>query len=332
MADKPLRVLIVEDSEDDALLLVRELKRGGYAPVFERVDTREAMSAALDEQTWDVVLSDYHMPHFSGLAALVLLKEKGLDLPFILVSGKIGEDLAVEAMKARAHDFVMKDKLARLNPTIERELGDARVRQERKRAEEALAETAEKLENRVRELEAVNRFNLKLVNERAELIAKLERRVEQLSRLHRMAREIYVAPSPKELLNSIVSHLSQVAGSDFTSIVLVGEGGNLVTCAETGKVAQPFQERARPGGLTRTVIATGKPIYIPNYLSDPRSNPLLVVQGIKSWAGVPLIVEGKVKGVLIVRSLREDGFAEDMEVLEATADLVGLAISRFESV
>src|ERR1051326_5629678 len=95
----PLHALIVEDSRDDCLLVERELKRGGFHPVIERVDTPEAMRAALNQQRWDVVIADYSMPQFSGLAALKLLQEKRIDLPFILVSGTIGEDLAVEAMQ-----------------------------------------------------------------------------------------------------------------------------------------------------------------------------------------------------------------------------------------
>ena len=132
----PLRVLIVEDSEDDALLLVRTLRRGGYDLTFERVETAAAMKAALDQQTWDVVISDYSMPHFSGLAALTLLKESKLGLPFIILSGAIGEETAVGAMKAGAHDYIMKGNLARLIPAIERELQDAEVRRERKALEE----------------------------------------------------------------------------------------------------------------------------------------------------------------------------------------------------
>ena len=137
----PLRVLNIEDSEDDTALVVRELRRGSYEPTFERVDTAAAMKAALDKQTWDIVISDHNMPHFSSLAALALLKENGLDLPFIIVSGTIGEDIAVTAMKAGAHDYIMKDNLTRLNPAIERELREAEVRRERKRAEASLRES-----------------------------------------------------------------------------------------------------------------------------------------------------------------------------------------------
>ena len=133
-----IRLLIVDDSEDDALAVVNELKRGGYSPTFERVDTADAMISALKNGRWDVIVADYIMPSFSGLAALNLFKASGLNLPFILVSGKIGEDKAVEAMKAGATDYVMKDKLNRLVPAIERELGEAKVQRERRKAEEAI--------------------------------------------------------------------------------------------------------------------------------------------------------------------------------------------------
>ncbi|MBI4643057.1 MAG: response regulator [Deltaproteobacteria bacterium] len=136
----PIKVLMVEDSEDDAKLLVRQLRRGGYEPHSLRVETAAAMEAALAGQAWDLVISDYSLPHFSGLAALKLLKEKGLDLPFIIVSGKIGEHTAVAAMKAGAHDYIMKNNLARLIPAIERELKEAAGRQERQQAEKNLAQ------------------------------------------------------------------------------------------------------------------------------------------------------------------------------------------------
>jgi PAS domain S-box-containing protein len=133
----PLRVLLVEDSEDDALLLIMSLRRGGYDPTWERVDTAATMEAALDGRGWDLVISDHGMPAFNSSAALALLRRKGfVDLPFIIVSGQIGEDAAVAAMKAGAHDYLMKDNLARLNSAIERELREADVRRERRRAEE----------------------------------------------------------------------------------------------------------------------------------------------------------------------------------------------------
>ena len=127
---RPLRVLIVEDSEDDALLLVRELGSRGYEPIVERVETADDMRAALNRRSWDIVVSDYSMPSFSGPAALSVLKESHLDIPFIIVSGTIGEETAVEAMRAGAHDFMIKGKLARLLPAIERSIREAESRRE----------------------------------------------------------------------------------------------------------------------------------------------------------------------------------------------------------
>ena len=134
----PLRVLIVEDSVDDADLLLVELRRGGYEVVSERVTTPAGMTAALANAPWDLVLADYSLPAFSAPAALELLKNSGLDLPFIVVSGSIGEDAAVAVMKAGANDYVMKSHLKRLLPAIDRELSDAMVRRERRRVEEEL--------------------------------------------------------------------------------------------------------------------------------------------------------------------------------------------------
>ena len=137
----PLRVLIIEDSEDDTLLITHELKRGGYDPKYERVETAGAMNDALNQQEWDIVISDHSMPHFNSFNALDVLKKRGLDLPFFLVSGSIDEEMAVSAMKAGVHDYIMKGNLKRLIPAIARELRDAVVRQDRKRKEEALRES-----------------------------------------------------------------------------------------------------------------------------------------------------------------------------------------------
>jgi PAS domain S-box-containing protein len=141
----PLSVLIVEDSEDDARLLVRELKRGGYELTQEQVYTATAMQAALDRQVWDLVIGDFSMPNFSGLEALSLVRERGLDVPYICLSGTISEELAVAAMKAGANDWVTKGQLKRLLPAIERELREAKGRAALRAAEagyETLVEQA----------------------------------------------------------------------------------------------------------------------------------------------------------------------------------------------
>lgn len=134
---EPLHVLIVEDSVNDTFFIVRELQRGGYNVTFERVETHDTMKAALEEQTWDLVISDYSMPLFGGPAALALCWQSGLDLPFILVSGVMGEERAVEMLKAGAHDYVMKDNLARLVPAVTREVRAARERRNRHQNEVA---------------------------------------------------------------------------------------------------------------------------------------------------------------------------------------------------
>jgi PAS domain S-box-containing protein len=138
--NRQLRVLLVEDSDNDAALLEIALQRAGFKLESDRVETADGLAAALDTQTWDVVIADYVMPGFDGLSALALVKQRGLDIPFIIVSGHITDDTAVAAMKAGAHDYVMKDNLTRLAPAVERELRDAEVRHARKQAEKKLWE------------------------------------------------------------------------------------------------------------------------------------------------------------------------------------------------
>lgn len=135
----PLHVLFVEDSDSDMQLLIREMRKGGYDITYERVDTAPAMSAALDRQEWAVIIADYAMPNFSASGALKLLQDKGIDIPFIVVSGRIDEQTAVELMRAGAHDFVPKSSLTRLVPVVERELQEAEVRRDRREAEERFA-------------------------------------------------------------------------------------------------------------------------------------------------------------------------------------------------
>lgn len=142
--NESLRVLLVEDSEDDARLILRELKVSGLRATFLRVDTAPEMEAALERETWDVVLSDHNMPSFNALAALQLVQERKLDLPFIIVSGSIGEELVAHAMRAGAHDYILKRDLSRLVASILRALGSVKERAERKRAKIALRESEER--------------------------------------------------------------------------------------------------------------------------------------------------------------------------------------------
>ena len=153
----PIRVLNVEDVEDDTLLVIGELKRNGYDPSFCRVDTAKALSAALAEHPWDIILADYSMPQFDALAALAIIRKTDIDIPVIIVSGAIGEETAVAAMRAGANDYVMKGNLTRLAPAVERELRDAEVCRQKRRAEERVT-------RRLRLEEAMSNVSRQLVS------------------------------------------------------------------------------------------------------------------------------------------------------------------------
>lgn len=150
-----LRVLHVEDSERDVALLKLHLSRAGYGLISQRVETAAAMRTALESQAWDAILCDYSMPHFNALSALALMKETRLDIPFIIISGTVGETVAVEAMRAGAHDYLMKDNLTRLAPTIERELHEAENRRARRQAEEDKAELAAQVQSQRHRLDNI---------------------------------------------------------------------------------------------------------------------------------------------------------------------------------
>jgi DNA-binding NtrC family response regulator len=132
---KSLRLLLIEDLEEDAKLLLRYFHRAGYELTSQRVETEAAMQTALAGSGWDLVISDYSLPGFDAMAALKVLQRSGQDLPFIIISGVVGEETAVAAMKAGAHDFLLKHRLERLIPAVERELADAEARREHRRVQ-----------------------------------------------------------------------------------------------------------------------------------------------------------------------------------------------------
>jgi len=203
-----LRLLLVEDSEIDAELVVRELRNGGYEPDFQQVETAAAMQSALESQSWDLVLTDFNMPNFSAMGALTVLQNSGLDLPIIIVSGTIGEDTAVAAMKAGAHDFVMKGNLARLVPAVERELREAEARRTRQESEEEerrlnseLGARNDGLEEQVKELTSLNTMLEKQLEQRGQLIQAHQVAREGLERLSQeaadLAKETDIGPLPE---------------------------------------------------------------------------------------------------------------------------------------
>ncbi|MGD8587790.1 MAG: EAL domain-containing protein [Chromatiales bacterium] len=191
----PLKVLIVEDSEDDALLLVRELRRGGYDPQSLRVDSATDMQKAFETKAWDLIIADHNMPSFDSREALRLAKHEDPDIPFILVSGSIGEEVAVDAMKAGAHDYVMKDNLKRLLPAIDRELREAANR----RAHRAAQATIRHL--------AYHDSLTELLN-RAEFERRLSNAVETARKLDETHALLYLDLDQFKLVNDSCGHLA----------------------------------------------------------------------------------------------------------------------------
>src|SRR5688572_25417147 len=220
----PLSVLLVEDSENDALLLLRTLRRGGYDPTWERVETAAAMEAALDGRSWDLIISDHSMPAFSSLAALGLLRRKGfVDLPFIIVSGRIGEDAAVSAMKAGAQDYLMKDNLARLNSAIERELRDAEVRRERRQAEEKYRSIFENAVEGIFQATVDGRFLT--ANPAMARMLGYESPEELLGAISNISDQLYVEPGRREEFYQLALRDGLVSGFE---VQMHRKDGNLV--------------------------------------------------------------------------------------------------------
>jgi signal transduction histidine kinase len=287
----PLRVLIVEDSEDGAIWGMRALRQGGYEPAFERVDTPEAFTAALARQSWDVIIADYSMPNFSGLKALKLLVESGHDVPFIIVSGAIGEDVAVSAMKAGAHDYLMKDNLARLGPAVERELHEAEARQARRRAEEALHESRAHLE----------RSNQALID-----------KVAQLEALHNISVAMSSTLETEAVLQFIVEQAVTLVDAASCSVLLPDEKTvELVFhAAADGAVGM----RVPAGqGIAARVLREATPQIVVDVTADPD-----YYDGIAqacnlpthSLLAVPLLVGDKVIGVLEAVNKRQGRFTD----------------------
>ncbi len=312
-----LRALLVEDSEDDALLVAEELRRGGYEPTCERVSTPEEMELALTGasargEPWQVVLSDYYMPHFGAPDALALLRELGYDTPFIVVSGKVGEDAAVAMMQAGAQDYVIKENLARLCPAIERELREAAVRQERKKAEEAL--------NRSREAQRL------LAEAGAVLSSSLDYRVtlESLARL-------------------VVPRLA-----DWCAVDVVAEDESTHRLAvehqnpEKVRLAHELQRRYPPDPGARQgtpqVLRSGRSEFYPEITEEmieaaareEEHLRLLREMAFASLITVPLVARGKILGAITLVSA-ESGrrFEEaDLRVAEELARRAALAMDN----
>ncbi len=253
---RPVNVLMVEDSEDDARLLEIELQRQGFKPEVTRVDTGAALQSALTERAWDIVISDHNMPGFSGDEALSLVKCFDPELPFIVVSGTRGEEHAVAAMRAGASDFIVKNRLHRLAPVVERELVAAGLRAEQRRIAAALEESQRQLQE-AQQMEAIGRlaggvahdFNnlMAAILSYADLVLQSLPRgdknrddVEEIKRAGRHAAELtrqLLAFSRQQVMNKAVLNLNEVVHDELG--LLQRLVGPLVTI-ETNFDANPW--------------------------------------------------------------------------------------------
>jgi signal transduction histidine kinase len=247
---KPLRILLVEDSEDDALLVGLELRRGGYAAELIRVESADALRSALTG-SFDLVISDWSLPKIGGLEALRIVREAQPDLPFVLVSGMIGEENAVQALKAGAADFVTKQNLLRLVPAIEREIRDAQVRRERRETLEALKQA----------VAARDQFMSIASHELKTPLTSLQLQLQSLQRAmyagtgepDRVAQKLKTVTRATERLGELVNRLLDVSRITSGGLDLVREEFDLGDLA--AEVVQRFRETSREAGSAVGVAA-----------------------------------------------------------------------------
>lgn len=302
-----LGVLIVEDSEDDALLLVRELRRTGHDVVWRRVEDEKSLRRALSETTWDVILADYSLPHFGGVEALRIVKSLGIDVPFIMVSGTITDEAAVRAMKAGAQDYVMKDNLSRLVPAVEREIKDAVSRRER---DQTLAKH-EELQRLHTELALAARLRQSLISVGQDLASTL---------------------NFDEVLTRAVCEGARVLGADTAALEVRTEQGWLVR-ESYGLVSSlrglRLDEEEAP--LAMMALKERKAFAIADAAADPRLNSgTLQRYPMSSALVVPLLLRDTFMGVLLFgRSTRREYFQEaHLEFARNFSLLIALALSN----
>ena len=295
---QPLRVLLVEDLADDAILLLRELRSGGYKPEWQRVATAADLKATLHED-WDVVIADYNVPGFSGMEALAIVKQHFPDTPFIIVSGTVGEETAVAAMKAGAQDYIVKGHWSRLVPAIARELTEAKVRRERKQAQ--------------KELEAHAR-NLILLNDITQAASGVLDFKQMLQIL---------ADRLGELLNADGCYLS--LWDDKRQLPTPAAAYGLLRKSYTKVLVQPDEPT-----LTAHVLRTGKVLAVENTEESPLlSFRLTQMFPSRAILALPLIVAEQKLGAALISFNEPHVFSqEEIKRGEQAAGQIALAIAK----
>ena len=263
MYDKTISILFVEDSEDDTILVIHLLRKNGYSPSYRQVWTADDMENALQTSQWDLIICDFHMPNFTGLDALKIVKQHGLDIPFLVVSGVVGEDKAVEMMLAGAHDYVMKNNLSRLLPAINRELAEAESRQQRRMAEQEL----DKYRNHLEELVHERTIELQKVQSellRQERMALLGQLVATVS--HEICNPLGVIRNASFLLGQKIDESNQHLSEYVRIIEREVDGANRIisNLSETTRAKTPNQQKFNLDVLMEEILSG---INYPNTMS-----------------------------------------------------------------
>ncbi len=296
----PLRVLLVEDSEDDALLLLRELQRGGFAVAHRRVEDAEQMRAALYEEEWDVVISDYALPRFSAPDALALFQSCNLDLPFIVVSGAIGEETAVAIMKTGAHDVVLKHSLHRLGPAISRELRDAETRCEHRRT-----------------------------------VAAMQRQMERTEALLRIAERLNVQIDLGKAIDTVCEEAARALGSDTATVGLYD--ARIDAFVQAGTFGLPHEECVNLPLLPRAtydndIAGNNSVVVVPDIQQLPSlpQAEFFRRNNIRTVASVNMVREGRIIGLLTVTTIGyiRDFSADDLALLQGMSHHVASALAN----
>jgi len=264
-----LRLLLVEDSSNDAELLLDLLRRGNFAPVVERVQTAEAMRKALDGGGWDLVISDYNLPTFDAPAAFQVLIDSEMDIPFIVASGSVGEETAVRMMKAGVHDYVLKQNPDRLIPAVRRELREAENRRQRRLTEEA---------------------KQRLEDERRDLLERLKQENEDLTALTQITANAISSLEIDKLLETLLDRVVAVLGADAAT-VLLSDDGKLRVRASRGVANLSASTHVSDigEGIAGSAAASRQPVYVEDVSTDPIvKDPLIRASGLRTMIGVPL--------------------------------------------
>jgi PAS domain S-box-containing protein len=320
-----LRILILEDQPADAELMLRALRRAGYEPEWKRVETESDYLAALD-QGWEIILADYRLPQFTGLRALELLRGRGLDVPFILVSATLGEEKAVAALKAGASDYVMKDNLARLAPAVERELREAEMRRQRKQAEanQQLAVDTLRLLNRPNDLAALEGELLLLIKNALGLDAVAVRLRQGEDYPYHVQNGFSADFVEKENYLCARDQAGELVRDCSGNAVLECMCGN-VLCGRT-KPALPF---FTSGGSFWTNSTTELLASSTEADRQARTRNRCNSESYESVALVPLRSGGEIIGLLQLNDRRRGRFTlESVRFFEGLAASIGIALAR----